>query len=323
MKGSEFGGDDMSTVMTALLTRAIAFVADCRVHDALGDYPHVGDLQWMLHNSASVLDATNWCFWQNAVGQDVGLGITDDDAITVIVHPHATDPFALKLEIRAWAIDRVREMFLADGDDLCRVWETVASDDWRMIQQVTDEGCGQHDFYMLQYRRSLLEPLPELLLPSGFRVSHVAGEGEVARRAALHRDSFLPYSSKTLDEAMIKYRRARQMPGYDSTLDLVIVAPDGEWAAGGICWVDERNKVELFEPIGTRPAYRRQGLARALMVAGLWELRQRGMVEAWVGANHPGTSGDRIPVEFTSSRHVFEQVGFKVVRKLFTYYKDC
>ena len=101
MKGSEFGGDDMSTVMTALLTRAIAFVADCRVHDALGDYPHVGDLQWMLHNSASVLDAANWCFWQNEVGQDVGLGITDDDAITVIVHPHATDPFALKLEIRA------------------------------------------------------------------------------------------------------------------------------------------------------------------------------------------------------------------------------
>lgn len=30
----------------------------------------------------------------------------------------------------------------------------------------------------------------------------------------------------------------------------------------------------------------------------------------------------RTPAEFTSSRHVLQQVGFFVVRELFTYYKE-
>jgi GNAT superfamily N-acetyltransferase len=48
------------------------------------------------------------------------------------------------------------------------------------------------------------------------------------------------------------------------------------------------NRVGLFEPVGTRPQFRRQGLATALMLGGLQRLRERGMQAALVTGDHPG-----------------------------------
>jgi len=109
------------------------------------------------------------------------------------------------------------------------------------------------------------------------------------------------------------------MPQYDPQLDLMVMAPDGTPAAGCICWVDPVNRVGLFEPVGTRPQFRRQGLATALMLGGLQRLRERGIQVALVIGAHPGK--EEKSTEFTSSRFVYEAVGFQLLRRLYTYHK--
>lgn len=79
------------------------------------------------------------------------------------------------------------------------------------------------------------------------------------------------------------------------------------------------NRVALFEPVGTRPQFRRQGLATALMLGGLQCLRERGMQAAIVLGVHPGKEENS--TEFTSSRLVFESVGFQLQCRLYRYHK--
>ncbi len=82
-------------------------------------------------------------------------------------------------------------------------------------------------------------------------------------------------------------------PTYERVLDLVAVAPDGELAAFCICSVEEpagAKTVGFTDSIGTHPRYRRHGLAKALVTAGLRLLRQRGVATAELGtssANKP------------------------------------
>jgi ribosomal protein S18 acetylase RimI-like enzyme len=53
-----------------------------------------------------------------------------------------------------------------------------------------------------------------------------------------------------------------------------VEAPGGTTAASTIMWLDEANKTAEFEPVGTHPDYRRQGLARALMLHGMHRARR-------------------------------------------------
>ena len=62
----------------------------------------------------------------------------------------------------------------------------------------------------------------------------------------------------------------------DADLDTVVVAPDGNFAASCLCWIDVENRVGLLEPVGTHPAHRRVGLAAAACVAGLLALKRAG-----------------------------------------------
>lgn len=135
----------------------------------------------------------------------------------------------------------------------------------------------------------------------------------------MQRDAFSPGGSKTYEEGTLRQLAVMKMPYYDPQLDLMIMAPDGTPAAGCICWEDPVNRVALFEPVGTRPQFRRQGLATALMLGGLQRLRERGMQAAVVLAVHPGKEENS--TEFTSSRFVFEGVGFQLQRRIYRYRK--
>jgi ribosomal protein S18 acetylase RimI-like enzyme len=63
---------------------------------------------------------------------------------------------------------------------------------------------------------------------------------------------------------------------------VVAVAPDGTVASFGIVWFDDVNSVGQFEPVGTHEAFRRLGLARAVMARGLEVMARRGMTSAKV-----------------------------------------
>ncbi|WLW49940.1 GNAT family N-acetyltransferase [Streptomyces sp. YU58] len=91
------------------------------------------------------------------------------------------------------------------------------------------------------------------------------------------------------------YRGVRRAPGYRGDLHLLVEAPDGTMAASTIMWLDEANRTVEFEPVGTHPAYRRRGLARAMLLHGMRLARAAGATHATVAClgapGHPGALG--------------------------------
>ena len=150
--------------------------------------------------------------------------------------------------------------------------------------------------------RSLQAPIPPPALPAGFRLRPVAGLQEAARRAEAHRDAFHP--SRITAAA---YERLMSTPGYDAQWDLVAEAPDGCLAAFCLVWLDAANGSGEFEPVGTRRAFRRLGLARAVLLEGLRRLAEAGAQTALVG---PIDAGDDIALA------LYRSAGFRPAHHL-------
>lgn len=99
-------------------------------------------------------------------------------------------------------------------------------------------------------------------------------------------------------------------PRFD--LSLFQVAWDGLEVAGQVIPIIERGRAEIHE-VSVRPAYRRRGLARALLTRALLELRARGVavVRLHTMAEFP-----------TQAYQLYEALGFRTVKRFPRYRKD-
>jgi ribosomal protein S18 acetylase RimI-like enzyme len=88
-----------------------------------------------------------------------------------------------------------------------------------------------------------------------------------------------------------------ESPKYDPERDLIAVAPDGTFAAFCFCWVDpeaneRNNRLEgWIDMLGTRRGFRKIGLGRAMLLAGLLRLKEEGLKIARLGVDSENPSG--------------------------------
>ena len=142
----------------------------------------------------------------------------------------------------------------------------------------------------VRFRRDLDDDIASPGLPTGMRLRDCIGiDPEI--RAAGHRDAWNHLAHIGLAEARSSfsaetYQRLTAMPGYDPSLDILVVAPDGRLAAGSLCWADPVSGMGTFEPVGTHVDFRGLGLARAATLEGLRRLRARGLRHARVSTAH-------------------------------------
>jgi ribosomal protein S18 acetylase RimI-like enzyme len=173
-------------------------------------------------------------------------------------------------------------------------------------------GFALEGWYTPKYMRSLAGPIPEPSLPKGFSIRHVRGEEEAEAYVALHREAFGTEHKQVADRLALM-----RDPEYVPELDLVAVAPEGTLAAfvvGGIDQEGSRHAGHLIgytDPLGTRPAFRRMGLARALLHEAFRRLQQRG-----VPVTHVSTGSWN-----TATRSLVESVGYALDHKLLAYAK--
>ena len=124
--------------------------------------------------------------------------------------------------------------------------------------------------------RDVTEPPPPPALPAGFRCRTVESE-DLAERVAIHRDVWAPSrvteSSFANVQATWPYRRS---------LDCVVEAPDGRFAAYALVWPDDENGVGELEPVGVREEFRRRGLGAAVCTFALRRLHEEGLRQAVV-----------------------------------------
>ncbi|MFI6515300.1 GNAT family N-acetyltransferase [Spirillospora sp. NPDC050679] len=121
------------------------------------------------------------------------------------------------------------------------------------------------------YHSHDLRGLPEPALPEGFTARAVRGEEDLEQRVAVHQAAW--NSTGVTAES---YRAVMAAWPYRRSLDWVVEAPDGRFAANCLVWYDDLHRVGLIEPVGTRPEYRRLGLARAVCTAALRALAEAG-----------------------------------------------
>jgi len=79
--------------------------------------------------------------------------------------------------------------------------------------------------------------------------------------------------------------RAQATPNYRRDLNIVVVAPDGTFAAHAGIWYLPGLRVVHVEPVATDPGHRRRGLGTVAVIEGLRRVREDGATMAWVGSD--------------------------------------
>jgi mycothiol synthase len=262
---------------------------------------HVGDLAWTVFFLGAIDDdpGTNLRLWQAADQRLLGFAWFDPRESFVLLQAQpGPDKWAIVGQMLAWADAR-------RSGDAPPLRVNAFADDPEQMAFLEARGFGRQPGYV-HFTRPLVSPLPATV-PAGFTVRPVAGEAEIAQRAAAHREAFHP---SRVTEA--QYRRLTQLPGYCPELDVVAVAADGQVAAFCLCWLDPVNKVGEFEPVGTRPGFQRQGLGRAVLFEGLRRMQARGMETAFVCTQHDNAAAQAL----------YRSVGFDLTNTDFDYVKQ-
>ena len=182
----------------------------------------------------------------------------------------------------------------------------VHQGDEKRIQAALAVGFEAGEQYGNDTECSLDQPIPEPQLPEGFSIRSATME-DYAQLDAVHSGAF--GSGKWTpelyrDEVMLK-------PGYSHEREIVVVAPDGQFAAFTVTWLDELNKVGYFEPVGVHKDFHRRGLGRAMMLYCLHEMKRLGMKTAQVGheIGNPASTG------------LYNSLGFRTKHQLMDYTK--
>jgi ribosomal protein S18 acetylase RimI-like enzyme len=155
--------------------------------------------------------------------------------------------------------------------------------------------------------RPLSEPIPAPELPQGFTIRPIKGAEEAEAVATMHRAAFGTEYMTTENRLIIM-----NTSGYDPSLDLLAIEPNGDIAAYCSCSVNNETKIGMTDPVATHPTYQRMGLSRSLLLTGMRMLKERGMVSA-----HLGTSGENIAMQKTA-----ESVGFTIEYRTIWFSKD-
>lgn len=94
----------------------------------------------------------------------------------------------------------------------------------------------------------------------------------------------------------------------------MVEAPDGTFAASALIWLDPAHGVGLLEPVGLHPEYRRLGLSRAVCLAALHALRDRGGPAAIVQPR----GDEAYPIPFA----LYRGLGFQTLGRTLTYRRE-
>lgn len=217
----------------------------------------------------------------------------------------------------------VVEWFLGVAEAREGLSAQVAGEDVALREALGAEGFGEIDGapYFLDMRQAARRC--EVALPTGYVIRAVQA-GDFAARVRLHRSAWepaqLPFhrdhrpvveagaTSPFSDDA---YRQVCATWPYRPELDLVAVAPDGALAASCIAWLDDGIGAAELEPVGTAPAHRGRGLARALCLAAVSRVSELGGTEVAVHAR--GDEAYPVP------RRVYEGCGFRVRGRTVTF----
>ncbi len=181
-------------------------------------------------------------------------------------HP---DHLALLDEMIAYGEERYRN----PKENRVSIW--IYEDDSALQDVVVRRGYNKRAEPVSTHLEYTIGDLPEPRLPDGFRLISMAEENDIERRREIFGRAFNHEDPKEWPSAFA-YCELQKAPDYRKKHDLVIVAPDGTYAACCIVWYNQVDRIGHLEPLGTHPDFRRRGLATAIQQEGLRRLKALG-----------------------------------------------
>lgn len=294
----------------------------CQSVDRLYDGTTVSELQQEF-NAPSFDKARDIRLWEDAEGKLIGfaqLWISEpaeviDGSLLFRVHPDARGG-DIEAAAIAWGEVRMREVSAIPGAPV-KLRSSAHAEDRDRISILTNSGF-KPDRYFCRLVRELWEPIPEPKLPQGFTLIQFPGEQDSEAWVEMYNQSFIDHwNHHDLTVEKFKYDLAK--PNYRNDLDLIVVADDGKFVSFCYCEisVDECDRTGRNEGwiacLGTRRGFRKIGLGRAMLLAGLHRMKAAGVETAILGVDADNPSG---------ALQLYESVGFHNIRNSIAYLKE-
>jgi ribosomal protein S18 acetylase RimI-like enzyme len=228
---------------------------------------HVGDVTWGLRQHEGREPEWTIRIWK-------------DGGRTVAWSWLKSDRDLLEFDVRRDRLDLLDEI-LAEPD----ARTTVAFEDDDEVRDALDRhgftatgeaNVNRQGTIMHFLARDLSEAPEQPQLPDGYRCRTVE-PGDLAVRVAVHRDVWAP--SRVTESSFANVQASWP---YRASLDCVVEAPDGRFAAYCLVWPDDENGVGELEPVGVRDESRRRGLGAAVCTFALRRLHDEGGRQAIV-----------------------------------------
>ncbi len=286
------------------------------------------DLESLRHamTNPTMDQARDLRLWDDANGRLVGAGtlwvpVPDDSEffegrVNVYMRPEARGQ-GLESEIIAWGTEQLRGIGQERGLPV-RMFMDAPEHDTRERAMLEAHGFAPVRYFFVMHR-PLDQPIPEPEFPAGYTLRHMSRDvAEVERWVAMYNLSFIDHWGF---HPLLLERRLHRMadPFYKPEHDLVGIAPDGTFAGFCVCFINGTDNTLTgrnegwIGVLGTRRGYRKIGLGRAMLLAGLHLLKREGMDTGVldVDAENP-----------TGALRLYESVGFHVAKTDIAYRKD-
>ena len=301
------GSRDMEKVIELLLT--------CKASKSIDHF-----LPFMLRlvltpssflSSTSIDLAADVQVWEKSDGTVCGFALVDLSVwgLFYLVSPSG-EGRELEQEILSWACSRASH--ISRGKSIALRCRRVREDNPKRILSLERQGFRRESNRQgLRMVRRLGVPLDKPLIPQGFKIRHLSGRDEIEAYVALV-NFVIPKATSTET-----HQRWIETPEYIPELDLIAVADDGTFAAFCQSYYDplelarSTRREGWTDPIGTAPAYRKKGLARAIVLEALWHLKDRGIEDAVLGV----AGSNKV------AQKLYESIGYRVIYKMHDYVK--
>ncbi|MBD2111999.1 MULTISPECIES: GNAT family N-acetyltransferase [Cyanophyceae] len=302
-----------------------AFYEICEQVDQLDNTPTLADLQRRIDYPPPG-GTHHRQLWETPEGELVGLvalwidnpADVATDALEgwagIFVHPNRRGAH-LEAELLSWAEQQVREQATV-AQRSAKLYAGTRADAtyYRAIYETPGYEIIRQFHTMV---RSLLDPIPQPQFPEGF-TSRPTNADEAVAWVEMFNESFVDhwhFTPMTLEDRQFRLT----YPTYQPEFDWVAVASDGTLAGfcGGAIDHEEntlKNRKEgWINILGTRRGYRRQGLARAMLLQGLHQLQASGMETALLGVDTQNPN---------QAMGLYESAGFTIKETYLTYQKS-
>jgi mycothiol synthase len=228
--------------------------------------------------------------------------------LSVKVHPDWRYQ-GLEEQIIAWA--EARLLKAAQGLNLPVQMDLGCYDSQTELIDLSQRQGFSPTRYFFRMTRSLAEPIPEPVLPEGFTVRTVDANQDAEAWVEMFNQSFVDHWDHR-DLTLKEFHHFCSLSFYRAELNLVAIAPDGTLAAFCESTIHPEDNLRSGRQegwvgvLGTRRGFRRRGLGRAMLLAGLQVLKDAGMETAILGVDADNPSG---------ALGLYQSVGFRQLRR--------